>query len=271
VIEDVLPSCVATAEAFDDREGGSLFPEEEMVVARAVRTRRSAFTTGRRCARRALGELGLSPVAIPVGVRGAPQWPAGIVGSITHCDGFRASAVAHAEQVLTVGIDAEPNGPLPPSVLPRIALAEEQLSLRALATVQPQVHWDRLLFSAKEAVYKAWYPLTGSWLGFTDALLAFDPSGGTFFARLLVPGPVLGGRRLRGFAGRWLVRRGLVVSAIALPHRNLHGAAGSLRPPPVAVPQQGNHGRHEQAAHDRHVQHYRHAHADPQLSEGEQR
>ena len=49
-----------------------------------------------------------------------------------------------------------------------------------------QVHWDRVLFSAKESIYKAWFPLTGRWLGFEEASLSIDPAAGTFAARLHV-------------------------------------------------------------------------------------
>ena len=79
------------------------------------------------------------------------------------------------------------------------------------------MHWDRLLFSAKESVYKAWFPLAQRWLGFEDAIVAVDRGFGTFTARLLVPGPRPGGRELSGFSGRWLIREGLILTAIALP------------------------------------------------------
>jgi 4'-phosphopantetheinyl transferase EntD len=78
------------------------------------------------------------------------------------------------------------------------------------------VCWDRLLFSAKESVYKAWYPLTGRPLDFDEALIEVDPAAGSFSARLLVPGPVVAGTRLAGFDGAWLAREGLVVTAIAV-------------------------------------------------------
>jgi 4'-phosphopantetheinyl transferase EntD len=78
------------------------------------------------------------------------------------------------------------------------------------------VHWDRLLFSAKESVYKAWFPLTRRWLNFTEAAVTPHPDG-TFTARLLVPGPVVDGHPVDGFDGRWLTRDGLVLTAIVLP------------------------------------------------------
>jgi 4'-phosphopantetheinyl transferase EntD len=73
-----------------------------------------------------------------------------------------------------------------------------------------------MLFCAKETVYKAWFPLTGRWLGFEEADITLDPAAGTFTARLLVPGPEIDGRELTAFGGRWLARRGLIVTAICV-------------------------------------------------------
>jgi 4'-phosphopantetheinyl transferase EntD len=216
VLEQILPAGVAVAATGRDILDLTLFPDEEIVVARAVEKRRREFTTARACARDALAQLGVGPVAIPTGPRGEPRWPAGIVGSITHCDGYRACAVARAGEVMSIGVDAEPNQPLPDGVLGDIALPEERSWLGELAGEAPEVHLDRLLFSIKESVYKAWFPLAEKWLGFEDAVVAVDPQRRTFVARLLVPGPVLESGELRGFSGRWLVRDGLVLAAIAL-------------------------------------------------------
>ena len=79
------------------------------------------------------------------------------------------------------------------------------------------MYWDRMLFCVKESVYKAWFPLTGRWLGFEDACVDFNPDAKSFSARLLVPGPVVNGRHLDGFTGRWLVSGGLIVTAIVIP------------------------------------------------------
>jgi 4'-phosphopantetheinyl transferase EntD len=217
VIEELLPDAVVAVEAFDDDSNAALFPVEEAVVGRAVEKRRAEFTTGRACARAALARLGLPPSPIPSGERGEPQWPAGVVGSITHCDGYRACTLARTTQIATLGIDAEVNAPLPDGVQAEIARPEELPRLRELERDMPTVHWDRLLFSAKESVYKAWFPLAKRWLGFEDAIITFDPSGGAFHARLLVRGPLLDGSELTGFSGRWLARDGLVLTAIALP------------------------------------------------------
>jgi len=212
-----VPAAAAAEEAFSDPPGVALFPEEEAIIAKAVEKRRREFTTARACARVALARLGLPPVPIVPGVRGAPQWPRGVVGSMTHCAGYRACAVARDKDLLAIGLDAEPHDKLPDGVLEAVSSAEERKRLAALAAAVPGTHWDRMLFSAKESVYKAWFPLTQRWLGFEDASVTIDPETGTFTARLLVDGPRFNEVPLAGFTGRWLVDRGLIITAIAVP------------------------------------------------------
>jgi 4'-phosphopantetheinyl transferase EntD len=219
VIDEILPASVASAAAYEDDADASLFPEEEALVAGAVDSRRRSFATTRACARRALAQLGVAPAPIPRGEHGEPRWPTGVVGSMTHCTGYRACAVSWSREVVALGIDAEPDQPLPPRVAGRIARPEEEVRLRELAAADPTVHWDRLLFSTKESVYKACFPLTAEWLGFQDATVTLDRTGGTFSARLLVDGPLVAGRPLTELGGRWLAREGLVITAIAVPAR----------------------------------------------------
>ncbi|MGH3683760.1 MAG: 4'-phosphopantetheinyl transferase family protein [Pseudonocardiaceae bacterium] len=227
MIEEILPLGVKSAEAFDDLLPAPLFAEEEALLTRSVDKRRREFATARACARRALSELGLPPVAVLPGERGAPQWPVGVVGSMTHCGGYRAAAVAWAEDLTTIGIDAEPALPLPDGVLGLITSAEERALLSGLTDTAPEVCWDRLTFCAKEAVYKAWFPVTKQWLGFTDAVVEINRDG-TFIAQLLVTGP----RGVEGFTGRWLVRDGLLLAAIAVvasPGVGTHGLASAVQ------------------------------------------
>ncbi|WP_432933586.1 4'-phosphopantetheinyl transferase family protein [Microbispora sp. CA-135349] len=226
MISDILPPWVASAESFGDVPEETLFPEERPLIARAVDRRRREFVTGRHCARLALARIGVTPGPIPRGERGAPVWPAGTVGSITHCPGYRAAAVASAEVARAVGIDAETHEPLPEAVLSMIASPEEIAALEALGRADGAdaegtdavgadgaVCWDRILFSAKESIYKVWFPLTGRWLDFSEAVVDIDPSG-TFRARLLVADPAMGTHTL---SGRWLVRDGHIATSVALP------------------------------------------------------
>jgi 4'-phosphopantetheinyl transferase EntD len=229
MLAEILPADVAVAEVFADLNGAApdltgipLFPAEEAAIANATPQRRRTFTTGRACARRALSELGTAPIAIARDRHGAPCWPAGIVGSITHCAGYTAAAVAHAGTWRCLGIDAEPHGPLPRGgVLARIASSQEQQRLEDLAAEHPAVCWDRLLFSAKESVYKAVYPLMGERLAFKDVSIVFamrdarDAQDGSFKAHL--PTPVLRTARPQSLAGRWLIENGLLLTAIVNP------------------------------------------------------
>ena len=225
MIEELLPHEVVAVEVHGDdgSEPAPLYPEEAEVVARAVPKRRREFALVRACARRAMDKLGVPPQPLLPGERGAPGWPPGLVGSMTHCDGYCAAALARATDLASLGIDAEPHQPLPEGVLDAVSLPTEAARLNRLAGRHPEVHWDRLLFSAKESVYKAWFPLTGQWLDFSEADIevsvdAGGPLHGGLRAELLVPGPVVGGRRLGHFEGRWTVRRGLAATAITVSH-----------------------------------------------------
>jgi 4'-phosphopantetheinyl transferase EntD len=191
----------------------SLFPEEREHIAQAVAKRRAEFAAVRRCARAALAELGYPPVPILPGEQREPTWPEGVVGSMTHCAGYCAAAVAKAGEVAVLGIDAEVHAPLPEGVLDLISLASERERMAALtAQGLTEIHWDRVLFSAKESVYKAWFPLTRRWLGFEEADIDLSPDG-TFTARL-DPGESVSAAEPRGFAGRWAVSGGLTATAI---------------------------------------------------------
>jgi 4'-phosphopantetheinyl transferase EntD len=217
MIERILPPRVASAESFGDDPAAVLFPQERAVIARAAESRRREFATARACARTAMARLGQPGVAVLPGLRGAPQWPEGITGSITHCAGYRAAAVALTRDIVSLGVDAEPNEALPNhGMLELIALDAERARLGELLAGNPQIYWDRLLFSAKESVYKTWFPLARSWLGFESADIVIDPRAGTFTARLLVPGPLVRGTPLTRLNGRWLADKGFLVTAAVL-------------------------------------------------------
>ncbi|MER5206190.1 4'-phosphopantetheinyl transferase superfamily protein [Streptomyces sp. NPDC002825] len=199
-----------------------LFAEEEALMARAVSGRRLEFAAGRRCAHRALAELGVAAGPLLRGRRGAPAWPVGTVGSITHCAGYRGAAVARSAHLLALGIDAEPHAPLPSGVREAVVFGPEEARLRELAARCPDIAWDRLLFSAKESVYKAWSGYGGDRLGFEDAEVhpyprPYPRAAGRFVARLLVPAPAGPYPLPRVLPGRWLVREGLVLTAVAVP------------------------------------------------------
>lgn len=214
MIERLVPSSVVTVEANGDLST-QLFPEEEASLGNAVEKRRREFVTGRACARQALARLGMPACAIPTGANGEPGWPAGVVGSITHCFGYRACAVAKATEIASIGIDAEEHKALPEGVFDEVSNEREQVQLSF--DHADGMHLDRLLFSAKESVYKAWFPIAKEWLGFEDVELSISTTDNTFLAHFLVPGPIIDGKRLSRFRGRWLVESSVVVTATVIP------------------------------------------------------
>lgn len=213
MLEQLFPPPIAVVERYDDDEPVELFPEEEAQLGNAVPKRRFEFGTVRACAREAMRVLDVAPVAILPGPKREPLWPDGIVGSLTHCAGYRAAALARASDFETIGIDAEPHLPAPDGVLGAIAIPAELGRMAGLKAADPKICWDRLLFSAKETTYKAWFPVTRRWLGFEDADITLDADG-TFHSRILLPDSPIA-----GFDGRWLVQGDLLLTAIAVPAR----------------------------------------------------
>ncbi|WP_063759069.1 4'-phosphopantetheinyl transferase [Streptomyces globisporus] len=214
MLASLLPPEVAAVEVRTDPLGIALFPEEEECVRDAVPKRRAEFTAVRWCARVAMTRLGLPPAPVVPGRRGAPGWDPSLAGSMTHCAGYRAAALAHRADVASLGIDAEPDEPLPEGILQVIALEPERRQVAGLLRSHPGPAWDRLLFSAKESVFKTWYPLTGRELGFEEALITLDAERRSFHVRLLADeGPA--GDAPRVFSGRWAAERGVLVTAIA--------------------------------------------------------
>lgn len=216
LIGDLIAPPVHGAEEFGDDPRAVLFPGEETLIGRASPVRRREFATARECARAAMARLGRSPAAILADPLGAPRWPDGITGSITHCAGYRAAAVALTTDVVSLGLDAAPNSPLPRhGMLDAIARESERGCLAGLQATAPGVCWDRMLFSAKESVYKAWYPVAGRWLDFESADIEFDIRHRRFSVRLLVhvPPPLAAPGILRG---TWVASPELLLTAVVV-------------------------------------------------------
>lgn len=183
---------VVTRELWFAQDGGAraeleaLYEEEAELVASSVESRRREFVAGRRCARRALAELGIHDFPLLAGTDRAPLWPGAVVGSITHTvcrgEGYCAAAVAHRRLMASIGLDAEPCAPLPAELWSHVLDPRERQDARA--TADPGV-WARLIFSAKEAVYKALYPLSGRFLEFEDVHVGPGSQPGRLEANLV--------------------------------------------------------------------------------------
>lgn len=199
VFSGVLPAVARWAVGPERAGPDDLLPEETMAVAAAVPSRVEEFATGRVAARAALDALGVAPAAIPADSSRRPVWPDGVVGSITHCRGVAAAAVARAGDLHVLGIDAEPAEPLEVGVLEVVTTPSERDRL-AIATFPLA---GTVVFSAKESFYKCWSAAGGPWLEFDDVEVDLAPAG-SFVAR-----PRVGG----GWSGRWRVVDGFVVTA----------------------------------------------------------
>lgn len=143
------------------------FPAELVAVAAAVPVRRRAFVLGRLAAHAALRQAGAPLMPVLAGPDRAPCWPDGFVGSIAHTGDVAVAAAARAADVAAVGIDVERDRPLALELWDTVATPRE----RAWLDAQPARTRGRRalqLFCAKEAVYKAWYPVGRRVLEFAE-------------------------------------------------------------------------------------------------------
>lgn len=210
----ILPAGAVGAEVVEAPGEGlvaGLYAEELSAIADASEGRRREFAAGRACARRALELLGVALGPLPVGADGAPVWPDGVVGSITHKGDYRAAAVARSSDFAGLGIDAELDAPLPAGVLERIASPAEVCAVERLLSERPGAHWDRLLFSAKEATVKAAAPLGPGPVGLRAVEVRFAIDMRSFAGSVRFAGETK--RREALVEGRWEWRPGLVVAA----------------------------------------------------------
>ena len=195
----LFPAGVAGAELLRPEEAAPLLDAERASLGPAAGPRAQEFAAGRHCAREALAALGLEPDAVPRGPHREPLWPAGIVGSISHASGYCGAVVARDSTCRGLGFDVEEWGRMRPALWRRIATPREIAWLDTQAAEAER--WATLLFSAKEAFYKAQYPVSAAFLGFQAA--AFHPRGdGGFEIELLRELPAVGRSGAR-FPGRY--------------------------------------------------------------------
>jgi 4'-phosphopantetheinyl transferase EntD len=155
--------------------------EEQLLGPRAAQRRREHFTLGRAAARDALAELAVQPAAIGRGPGGEPMWPDGIVGTISHSGHLAIAIVAKQSDYAGLGMDVEQLSPGLSAKATRLVCTPAELAWLAMGPAT----WRTMLFSAKEAVFKALFPIERVWLGFGDAELTWRPGECAFDARLL--------------------------------------------------------------------------------------
>lgn len=149
---------------------------EAALVARAVEKRKREFATARVLAREALARIGAPAVEILNASDRAPIWPAGIAGSISHCDTRAVVAVARRDVAGTVGIDIEHRAELKRELWRSVFTRREIADLEERFDTAARGRLALAMFSAKEALYKAQYPWTTTYMGFHELEVALAPS-----------------------------------------------------------------------------------------------
>lgn len=215
MIEALFPDAVTVVRATEAMADAALHPEEAARTERMADKRLREWKLGRACVRQGLAQLGIEDFPFLNHSDRSPIWPPGIVGSLTHCRDLCAAALARRERIVSLGLDAEPLRDLDDAVLARISSEHERARITSLPEPRHSGGWGLLLFSAKEAFYKCYYPLTRTFLGFLDAEVEIDPVAGRFEARLLRDdAPAAAGRRR--FPGRFAIDDQHLVSAVTL-------------------------------------------------------
>jgi 4'-phosphopantetheinyl transferase EntD len=224
-LQALFPPGALAAELCEAGDPGFLYPEEAVHLGNAVAVRRQEFAAGRLCARRVLAEFGILNFPLKAAEDRQPLWPASLVGSITHTDGFGAAVAAGKQSLAAVGIDSEVAGRLTPELWRSTCTPDEIRWLHTLSESQ-QAAAATLIFAAKEAFYKCQYPLVGEWLNFHDAtieVLQWGAAGGSmaihanrsFAFAQQVPMPL---------TGQYLFHEKFITAAVAV-------AAGAISTP----------------------------------------
>jgi 4'-phosphopantetheinyl transferase EntD len=189
--------------------------DEAAAVAGAIEDRRHEFFTGRNLARRALANAGCPPMRILVDENRIPIWPDGYLGSISHSGSICVAHVGRRSDFLGIGVDLEQQRAVSRELFSYVATQDEWERLSKKKSWNLDI--GSLCFSAKEAFFKAYFPVTRIFLDFFDISLEVDWSRYTFIASLVDGGkPSLGGRR--SFAGRFALTGDFVATVVWIAH-----------------------------------------------------
>lgn len=182
-------------------------PAEIVAVSRAIDGRQQEFAAGRAAARAAMMAAGLTPAPIPMAEDRAPVWPAGTTGSISHAAEVALAVAASTRVASGLGLDIEPDAPLPHDVLSDICDGDE---CGWIAGRPQPLRWARLIFAAKEAAFKCQYPASRALFGFDVLQVRVEPGSGGLSARFTkTVAPFAEGHLL---TGRFAFTAGLILT-----------------------------------------------------------
>lgn len=173
---DWLPgtACVWTPLPADDA-AAALHPDERRLTAGMAPRRQRHFAAGRACAHAALAVIERDVPAVPRAASGAPQWPDGVTGSLSHCPEAAVAIVSAAADWVALGIDVEADRELPDDAAAYVLTDAERVRLAALPGGLPR--WALAAFAAKECVHKCVHPLRDAFLEFDEVRIALEPAG----------------------------------------------------------------------------------------------
>ncbi len=199
VMRGLFPGSMGVGVTDPTAEQPNLMPAEMAATEGMVPRRLREFSAGRYAARLAMKAIGQPVRPILMGEDRAPIWPEGLRGSIAHCDSACVAVVTSGDE--TVGVDIEPDLPLEADLIEVITTVDERERLQARPIAERGL-LARKLFCAKEAVYKAQYPISKEMFDFHTLNIRFSASMDEFqaaFSRNV--GPFSAGQRVRGQFG----------------------------------------------------------------------
>lgn len=156
-----------------------LHSEELIIISKAIEKRRYEFSTGRLCARKALQQLGKYNCILTQAENGEPIWPEQTTGTISHSKKWAAAAVSTTTDIMAIGFDIETVSRVSSDILKRIITDSEKEQLKKKDKQKAQ-EYKALIFSAKEAFYKALSKLYSKTLRFKDVSIILKENSTEF-------------------------------------------------------------------------------------------
>ncbi len=179
------PAVSIASKTRDELTPNVLLPEERSVTTNFSEKRLVEFSLGRACAHEILSTLGYADFPVRMAETRQPVWPKDLVGSISHTGDIAVCVIAPAQEVAGIGVDIETLAQESFDLLEEVMSETERTTL--LVTSGERPHLAKLLFSAKEAVFKCQFPLTGKWLEFKEVNLVLDFTNRVFSTQIETP------------------------------------------------------------------------------------
>lgn len=221
VLADICPPGFIAVEFAGLADSGDLYPQERDEMTTFGEKRRSEFSAGRLCSKRALAEFGIINFPLQINDDRRPRWPEGIIGSISHTHVYCAALVGRTTDARAIGFDVERTERIGEELWDVLFTSCEQARLRALPLARRAIG-ATIVFSAKEAFYKCHFAFSPTWLDFTDVEINVSPVAPGTVGTIFNIQPRSAGVVRAEYTGRFIVAQGFVAtSVIVLPHVNL--------------------------------------------------